>query len=418
MSPRLAFVYHPRSFQTLEIADAARGVCDLVWVVDRAIPDMDAMPRLLERLGAVVDVTGATPEVAAQRIAAERPDGILALFDGLMEWTADVAQRLGLPFYSPQTARALADKDAQRAALRRAGMRAPQSRRIPPEADAEAWAALAREAAFPAVVKPRRGESSRNTVKVASLAELEAALAAIATAAPADRAELVLEDYIADRLEAVDPRFADYVSVESVVSAGRVTHLGVTGRMPPAEPFRETGLFLPGALPADARDAVLDTATQALAALGVRQGCLHTEIKLTPAGPCVIEVNGRMGGAVCAFVRLVGGWDLMQVAMRLALGEDVDVAPLPPAEAGRVAYALMVQPPREARRVAALEGCEAIRALPGVEHVILNRGVGAEVDWRAGTNEFLVGVDGVTTDHEALLALRAEVDDLLTIAYE
>jgi hypothetical protein len=104
--------------------------------------------------------------------------------------------------------------------------------------------------------------------------------------------------------------------------------------------------------------------------------------------------------------------------MRIALGEGVEVEPLPPAAAGTVAYALMVQPPQAARRVAALDGADAIRALPGVEHVILNRGVGAELDWRAGTNEFLVGVDGVVGDHEALLALRARIDQLLEISYE
>jgi biotin carboxylase len=379
---------------------------------------MDAMPRLLERLGTVVDVTGVTPEVAAQRIALERPDGILALFDGLMEWTADVAQRLGLPFHAPATARALADKDAQRAALRAAGMPTPAARPIPVPGDAEGLGALARAAAFPAVVKPRRGESSRNTVKVGSADELQDALATIARTSPADRADLELEDYLADRPEPLDPRFADYVSVESVVRGGRAVHLGVTGRTPPAPPFRETGLFLPSALPADVRHAVLDVATQALRALGVEQGCAHTEIKLTPDGPRVIEVNGRPGGAIPAFVRLVGGWDLLPLTLRLALGEAVDVEPLPGAEAGTVAYALMVQPPQDARRVAVLEGADAIRALPGVEHVILNRGVGATLDWRAGTNEFLVGVDGAVPDHEALLDLRARIDDLLEIAYE
>jgi biotin carboxylase len=419
MPRRLAFVYHPKSFATLEIAGAARGLCDLLWVVDRAIvPEgADAMVRVLQRLGSVVDVTGLTPEAAAGRIAAERPDAILSLADSLLEWTADVARRLGLAFMSPATARALADKEAQRAALRDAGMLVPRSWRVPDAGDAAGWAALARAATFPAVLKPRRGEASRNTVKVTSPAELEEVLAEIARSTPGDRAGLQLEEYIRDRDTPVDRRFADYLSVESVVSAGRVTHLGITGRLPMAPPFRETGFFLPGAPPPDVRDAVLAVATDAAGAVGLRAGTLHTEIKLTPDGPCVIEVNGRMGGSVCGMVRRVAGWDLMAVALRLALGEEVAVQPLPPAEAGRIGFQLLMQPPRTARRVESLDGLDAVRTLPGVDEIFLNRGAGAEFDWRAGTNEFVLQLDGLVGDLDALPALYASIDELLDVTY-
>jgi biotin carboxylase len=293
----------------------------------------------------------------------------------------------------------------------------PSTWRVPDAGDDDGWAALAREATFPAVVKPRRGEASRNTVKVASLAELEAMLAEIAATTPADRAGLQLETYIPDRLEPLDARFADYVSVESVVSAGRVTHLGITGRMPLAPPFRETGFFLPGALPPDVRDAVLAVAADAAGAVGLQAGTLHTEIKLTPDGPCVIEVNGRMGGSVCGMTRRVAGWDLMAVALRLALGEDVRIEPLPAASAGRIGFQFLVQPPATARRVETLDGLDAIRALPGIDEIFINRGPGAEFDWRAGTNEFLLQVDGLVGDLDALPALYARIDALLDVTY-
>ena len=39
---RLAFAYHPRSFGTMAIAEAAQGICELVWIVDTS----DARDRL------------------------------------------------------------------------------------------------------------------------------------------------------------------------------------------------------------------------------------------------------------------------------------------------------------------------------------------------------------------------------------
>jgi hypothetical protein len=124
---RLAFVYHPRSFATMEISAAAEGLCELVWIVDRDLGETAAMLRLLQRLGDVVDVTGLDHDAAAAAVAAARPDGILALHDALLSWTAEVAQRLGLPFHLPQTARELSDKRAQRAALAAAGVAMPAS---------------------------------------------------------------------------------------------------------------------------------------------------------------------------------------------------------------------------------------------------------------------------------------------------
>ena len=66
---------------------------------------------------------------------------------------------------------------------------------------------------------------------------------------------------------------------------------------------------------------MLDLATAALRALGVRTGGFHTEIKLTPDGPRVIEVNGRLGGGVPEMLLQASGESLMRLSMRVALGE-------------------------------------------------------------------------------------------------
>ena len=80
----------------------------------------------------------------------------------------------------------------------------------------------------------------------------------------------------------------------------RLSHAGARyetiARFPLAEPFRETGDFMPHPLETEEAETVVAVAIAAAEALGVRSGALHTEIKLTPDGPRIIEVNGRIGG--------------------------------------------------------------------------------------------------------------------------
>ena len=406
---RLAFVYHPESFSTFALMEAARTVCDLSWVVDTTMAEVGSMQRLLRRFGTVVDVAGMSGAEAAACVAAERPDGILALADSLLEWTAGVAQLLTLPFITPEAAHRLTDKHAQRAALRDGGLPGPGFWRVPAAEDDDAWASLARSATFPAVLKPLHGEGSRNVVLVGSLDEVRSVVAEMSAAPGSPRPGMVLEEYLRDRPPGAGERFAGYVSVESIVSAGRVSHLAITGRFPLAEPFRETGFFIPSALGADERDAVLLVASAAITALGVTIGCLHTEIKLTPDGPRVIEVNGRVGGGVPDMLAAVTDLDLLAIAMRIAIGEEIIFDELPGCT--QVGYRLLWQAPVSMRRIIAVEGLDQLRADPRVHQVTLRRGPGQTVNWREGNWEHVFSVLGVAADHDDLKVLAQRIHD-------
>jgi biotin carboxylase len=94
-------------------------------------------------------------------------------------------------------------------------------------------------------------------------------------------------------------------------------------------------VFVPAAVDDASRDLVLDLATAATKALSVRTGFLDTEIKLTPSGPRVIEVNGRLGGGLPDLLQQAAGFDLLRWTLRAALGEPVTVgAPLLTARIG------------------------------------------------------------------------------------
>ncbi len=68
---------------------------------------------------------------------------------------------------------------------------------------------------------------------------------------------------------------------------------------------------------------MLEVADGCLGAIGVKTGAFHTEIKLTPDGPWVIEVNGRIGGGVPEMLLKASGVSLFELAMHVALGEPV-----------------------------------------------------------------------------------------------
>jgi biotin carboxylase len=411
--PRLAYVFEPRSFATLALYEAASGLCELLWVVDASRPEVGELSRLLARLGTIVDVAGLSLDEAAAAIARHEPHGIVALADDALRWTADLAALLGLAFHTPACAHRLTDKHAQRRALEDGGLVVPRSWVVALDVTDAEVDTIGVEIRFPAVLKPRRGEASRDTLPVASLDELRSHLTALRVESAPAR-EFVLEEFIPDATGSPGgDRFAGYVSVESFVVHGEACHVAVTGRMPPAFPFRETGFFIPSALDAALQHEVLRTATEAASALGIEIGCLHTEIKLTDDGPVVIEVNGRIGGGVPELLAAVTDVRFLTVAMRLALGESVPCAGLRPCK--RLAFLFYVHAPQEVRVVTALEGIEELRAVPGVDEVVLRRGPGQTIDWREGNHGHVLSVFGTTEDHDGLRRVNDQVATTLRI---
>ncbi|NJP81934.1 hypothetical protein HCK01_32350, partial [Streptomyces sp. AA8] len=100
--------------------------------------------------------------------------GVLALSEGHLPATAEVAEALGLPFESTAVMRRLRDKHAVRELLGAAGVAQPAFRRALTVAEA---VAAAGELGYPVVVKPADGFGSlhvgvaNDAVEVAALAE-------------------------------------------------------------------------------------------------------------------------------------------------------------------------------------------------------------------------------------------------------
>lgn len=410
--PLVAVGYGPRCVPVMQLTEAAAGLCELLWMIDGSLPEMRQMTELLNRIGPVVDIGGlGADQLLAELSAPYRPDGIVTYLDANMTTFARVAETLALPFHSPVTATALTDKADQRRVLKGAGLAMPACVVIPADVVEPDLAAIGAEVGWPAVLKPRSAQGSRYTFFV----EDEHRLSELIDDMGPVRPDMVLESYLADDSSLADGPYADYVSVESVVAGGTISHLALTGRFPMAENFRETGFFIPAALKKDDETAVLSLATAAIVALGVTTGCLHSEIKFTPDGPRIIEVNGRVGGGVPEMLGRAAGLALVEMTLRLALGEELHVEG--PVATERIGYRFFLQPPPVSATVATIEGIDAVSDYPGVDAITVHQGPGAVLDWKDGSRNHILAVVGSADDYDELLAVNRLLHDEVTVTY-
>ena len=410
--PLVAVGYGPRCVPVMQLTEAAADVCDLLWMIDGSIVEMRQMADLLNHFGPVLDVTGLEADQIVERLSSDyRPDGLATYLDANMTTYAKVAAALQLPFHSLETAEALTDKARQRQVLAEAGVPGPSCHVVTPEQNEGDLAAIESDVGWPAVLKPRSAQGSRYTFLVRDAGHLNELLGALGPTRP----DMVLEGYIGDDPQRDAGPYADYVSVETVVSTGVISHLALTGRFPMAENFRETGFFIPAALDDADRESALDMATSAIEALGVTTGCLHTEVKFSPDGPRVIEVNGRVGGGVPEMLDRAAGVALLELTLRLALAEPVRIDG--PVVTERVGYRFFLQPPPVSATVVAITGIDAVSDYPGVDTISVHQGPGADLDWKDGSRNHIMAVVGSARDYEELLSVNRLLHQEVTVTY-
>ncbi|ADB33155.1 protein of unknown function DUF201 [Kribbella flavida DSM 17836] len=340
----VAVVYDSGAVLPFDIARSLRSFAELVFVVPASDHVQEALP-VLRALGEVRSL-----QDAAQ---SPRPDAVVTFSERMLRATAQLADRWQLPGHSPQVAELVTDKYAQRQRLAESGVDSARCCRL---TRIEDWAPACDEVGLPAVLKPSRGESSRDTYLVRDREAGRRLLERLLRSTPV----LVVEEFLAGRAH---PGFGDYVSVETITSYGRSRHIAVTGKLPLAEPFRETGQFWPCHLPAADQHEVVALAGKAISALGITFGISHTEVKLTPAGPRIIEVNGRLGGNIAELAARSSSLDLVALAAKVALGQDPEFELDEPTA---VYFQRYNSGPAYPARIESISGAADIAALAGV----------------------------------------------------
>jgi hypothetical protein len=405
-TPRIAVVHHARSLFPLDLFQRVRGVADVIWVLDDGFVDDPTTSRLLRRIGTVVDIAGLDDDAAAQRLGEASPDGILSFVDDQIPRAAQLARRLHLRYHTPELAHILTDKGAQREALARGGVDQPWFAVVRSGTSSAALAELGARTPFPVVVKPVTGMGSRGIHLIEDANQLKEL-----TNAPHDT---VIEELLLDRND--HPSWmASYLSAEVLVTDGIAHHIALTGRFPLASPFRETGNFIPAATDDLSSEQVWALTDAVVRTLDVRDSFLHIEIKLTPDGPRLIEVNGRLGGRPGFVLSEVSDLNLHAIACLAAAGIQIDIEDVAPLRG--VGFWLMFQPPVEATVLTVLDGLEAAATLPGVRMIDPRRTVGQQVDWREGTDGQVLTIRGAVEDHAALRELVRTLGSTIRLDY-
>ena len=276
-------------------------------------------------------------------------DAVIGIDDAVVEAAAVVARTLELPHNDPVSVAAARDKKRSRELLVAGNVPCPESEwRAWGETDCD----CSPEFGFPAVIRVDDA-------------------AALATAV--SRVELIvaeeegcdLEDGFLVESFVSGPE----VAVEGLLRGGVLEVLAVFDKPDPLEgPYFEESIYLTPSRLGPAIQAELgQVSAAACRALGLVEGAVHVELRVTESGPVVIEVNPRAIGGLCSDVLRFGtGLGLEDILLHHALG---DRAPLP--KRVDTAAGVLMLPVQGGGTLVRVDGVEAAGAVAGVERVAI-----------------------------------------------
>jgi len=283
-----------------------------------SVTDAGWEARYLDGWTVLPDLTDAGELIAAAAAldASDRINGVLCWDEASVIAAAGVAEALGLPGGDITAVLHCQDKHQTRRLLAEAGVPQPDSVLVQTVEQAVLAAA---GVGYPVVLKPRDPAASMGVVLVASERELREQFAlATDSAAGLDISVLVEEN--ADGPE---------ISVDCAVFHGEVMPICLAHKQIGYRPyFEEIGHLVDGADPMLADPGFREILQQAHTALGFTEGFSHTEFRLTPLGPKLIEINPRLGGDLIPYLGLrTTGVDPALAAAAVAVGRRPEVLP-------------------------------------------------------------------------------------------
>jgi biotin carboxylase len=285
-------------------------------------------------------------------------DGVLTVSaDRAVPVVAAVAEALGLPGIGVETAHLMTHKVAMRRELADAGV--PQPRFAALRTLSERYRAVA-EVGFPAVLKPADSGGQRGIFRVESLDEFEAHFHEALAASPTG--EAILEEYV------------EGTEMNGIVIArsGETIPLTLSDRLrPPGIGFGVGWIHIyPATVYGDQLEESERVAGLTVRTLGLATGIAFPQLIAAPGGRVVVvECAARIpGGQMADLVWHAVGVDLVEVQLRMALGEELpDELVLPHFRQPLAIRFLTAEPgPLPTGRVTRIGSLEKVLAFPGV----------------------------------------------------
>ena len=364
--PRVLILSTTTGYQLRSFGDAAeRAGIELMFGTDRChqLDDPWRDDAVAVRFHEEDDSLAAIVEAARARPL----DGVIAVGDRPVVLAARTAQILGLAGNPPQAAAASVNKSLFKQALTRAGLPVPWFF----ESNSDARVSLDPRVRYPCVIKPIGLSGSRGVMRVNTPAELDAAAGRL-------RALLARKDIRAIRSGLEDTILIEgFISgrefaIEGVLTRGTLQTFAVFDKPDPLDgPFFEETIYVtPSTLDREAQEPVLAQVARAAAALGLANGPIHAECRVSSDGVYVLELAARPIGGLCSkvlrFDRVprIDNASLEDVLLRHAVGGDVSMI----AREARAAGVMMIPIPRKGT-LKRVHGIEQASAISGIEEV-------------------------------------------------
>ena len=318
--------------------------------------DPDALGLKEAEVRFAVDFSDTGAVLAA--VADESFDGVLTVSaDRAVPVVAAVAEARRLPGIGTETAHLMTHKVAMRRRLAEAGV--PQPRFAALRGLSERRRAAA-EVGFPAVLKPADSGGQRGIFLVRSVDEIEAHLHEVLAASPTQ--EAILEEFV------------EGTEMNGIViaRAGEAWTLTLSDRLrPPGVGFGVGWIHVyPATVYGDQLEESERIAALTARALGLQTGIAFPQLIAAEDGRVVVvECAARIpGGQMADLVRHAVGIDLVEVQLRMALGEELpDELVFPRFRQPLAVRFLTAAPgPLKPGRVVSVGSLEKALAFPGV----------------------------------------------------
>ena len=369
--PRLLLLLPTTTYRAEAFLDAARKLkLDVVVGSKRAamLEDLDdaaflpfEMHDLEEAVRSVVEFARTTPI-----------DVVVGVDDHTTVVAAVISTALGLP-HNPVTAVAAArNKHRMRELLHEQGLPVPRFALFSVD---DAPAAITEKIAFPCVVKPISLSASCGVIRANDRDEFVAAFHRVAALLERlgeetlgeGAGKILVEDFVPGR----------EVALEGLLTDGELRVLALFDKPDALDgPFFEETIYItPSRLPAAVQREVTSCAARAARALGLGEGPVHGELRVSDRGVWVIEIAARsIGGRCSQTLRFAAGLSLEEVILRHALRMDIPSLD----REGRAAGVMMLPIPR-AGMLEEVRGREEALAVPGIEDLEITALLGDEL---------------------------------------
>jgi biotin carboxylase len=327
---------------------------------------LDVPPPMLPKMQHCLALDYRDPDRALKALLrfakSNRPRALLGVDDFGTVLAARASAALGLPHNAPEAAEAASDKAHMRRRFAAAGVPSPvfHVAHISDEPQA-VLNIVAERIGFPCVLKPTRLSASKGVMRADDPQEFlhyHARLHSILDKTGCE--EWIVESFI----PGVE------VALEGLLDHGQLHVLALFDKPDPLDgPFFEETIYVtPSRLPAKVQTAIARTTEHACAALGLREGPVHAELRLTPgfAGGEVVEVAARSIGGLCSQVLKFAEREdqsLEELILRQACGLPFDAQREP--RAGGV----MMIPIPAAGLLRAINGVAEAERVPLIEKV-------------------------------------------------